>query len=127
MPRELPALFTVDELAGRLHKSRRWLQAFLRGRNIGLLAGRTRLFTESDVFRLIQELPACPSSSSRPGKAKARIGRSAARTSGSMWTRAAALTNDQSLDPASNNYKPPSKMENIPRSLRLHSGERHPS
>jgi hypothetical protein len=94
MTRELLILFTIDELAARLHKSRRWLQAFLRGRDIGRLAGRTRLFTEGDVARLIQELP-CPSSSSRPGKTKARIGQSAARISGGTLIEALALASER--------------------------------
>src|SRR6266705_3539813 len=76
-------LLTVEEVAQRLHKSPRWLQDFLRdhptgpdGRPFFRLAGRTRLFSESDVGRLYEALP-CPSSSSRRDKAKARTGRSA--------------------------------------------------
>ena len=38
-------LYTMDEVAERLHKSRRWLQDFVRGMSIGRMAGRTRLFT----------------------------------------------------------------------------------
>lgn len=45
-------VYTMDEVAQRLHKSRRWLQEFLRGKSFGRFAGRTRLFTESDIAQL---------------------------------------------------------------------------
>src|SRR5579885_647868 len=85
MSRADAELFTLDETAARLHVSRRWLQDFLRGRPYGRMAGRKRLFTESDIAALIEELP-CPSISSRPGKANRPTGRSGARTSGSALT-----------------------------------------
>jgi hypothetical protein len=43
-------LFTVDDVAQRLHKSRRWLQNFLRGRPIGRLAGRREHRASSPEF-----------------------------------------------------------------------------
>jgi transposase-like protein len=49
-----PAVYSMDQVAERLHKSRRWLQDFLRGRDIGRLAGRTKLFTDADILRLIE-------------------------------------------------------------------------
>src|SRR6516225_6167665 len=89
------ALFTVDDVAQRLHKSRRWLQTFLRDRPIGRLAGRTRLFTECDVLRLIEELP-CPSSSGRRARVKRRTTTSGAPTSGSTLKRALVLAGEKS-------------------------------
>lgn len=46
------ALYTVDDVAARLHKSRRWLREFVREKQIGFMAGRTRLLDESDVQQL---------------------------------------------------------------------------
>jgi integrase len=57
-------LYTVEQVAERLHKSPRWTQAFVRQRGIGRFAGRTRLLTEADVARAIEALP-CRSKSSR--------------------------------------------------------------
>ncbi len=82
----MPAIYSLDDVAQRLHKSRRWLQNFLRGRPIGRLAGRTRLFTDSDVVLLIQELP-CPSSSGRRARVKRRAITSGAPTSASTLKR----------------------------------------
>jgi hypothetical protein len=48
----LPAVFTVDEVAERLHKSRRWVMSYVRSRNIGGKAGRTRLFTDEDILQI---------------------------------------------------------------------------
>jgi hypothetical protein len=56
-------LYPLPDVAARLHKSPRWLQCYLRERPFGRMAGRTRLFTESDILALIESLP-CPSSSS---------------------------------------------------------------
>lgn len=49
MKDNLPRLLTLDETAAHLHVSRRWLQAFLRDRPYGRIAGRKRLFTEHDI------------------------------------------------------------------------------
>src|SRR5215470_8683489 len=91
--REMTATFlTLSDVAARLHKSRRWVQDFLRTHPYYRLAGRTKLFTESDVLRLYEAMPSpCPSSSSRRAKIGARTGRSAGHTSASMWTEAAEL------------------------------------
>lgn len=51
-----PALFSMVDVAARLGKSRRWLQDFLKNRPYGRMAGRSRLFTESDYFELLQAL-----------------------------------------------------------------------
>jgi hypothetical protein len=50
------AVYTVDDVAALLHKSRRWVLAYMRGRDFGHKAGRTRLFTEADLAQLIAEL-----------------------------------------------------------------------
>jgi Helix-turn-helix domain len=82
----IPVLLTVEDVAERLHVSRRWVLDYVRGRPIGRMAGRKRLFTEIDLTSIIAGLP-CPSSSSRRAKARARIGRCEARTSGSELTK----------------------------------------
>src|ERR1700722_8529621 len=60
--RAAPQLFTLAEVAERLHKSPRWMQYFLRDNPFGRMAGRTRLFTEEDIAAIIEALP-CPSKS----------------------------------------------------------------
>jgi hypothetical protein len=82
----VPQIFQMEEVAARLGKSRRWLQDFLRDHPYGRMAGRKRLFTESDITALIEELP-CPSSSVRPAPANRRIGPSGGHTSGSALTK----------------------------------------
>ena len=98
--------YILEEVAAELRVKKRWLTDFLRahprdeyGEPFFRLAGRVKLFTESDISRIYKALP-CPSSSSRPAKAKVRTSRSAGRTSASQWTRAAALTGDPSLAPS---------------------------
>src|ERR1700722_3038964 len=88
----------------------RWLNDFLRktkvdpqGRPLYRVACRAKLIY---LDRLIEALP-CPSSSSRPAKTKARTSRSVDRTSASLWTRAAALTNDPSLSPSLETLRAP--------------------
>ena len=80
----LPRLLTMDDAAARLNVSRRWVQGFLRGRPLGRMAGRKRLFTESDLARIIEELP-CPSSSSSRAKAGRKTGASGDTISASTW------------------------------------------
>jgi hypothetical protein len=53
----IPELFRIEEVAKKLHKSKRWLQDFLRFHPCGRRAGRTLLFTAEDVTYLINELP----------------------------------------------------------------------
>lgn len=47
MPRAA-ALLTMADVAERIGKSLRWLQEHVRQNPCGRMAGRTRLFTESD-------------------------------------------------------------------------------
>jgi len=53
----VPELYRMEDVAKMLGKSKRWLQDFLRGRPIGRMAGRTRLFTQADLNRVIALLP----------------------------------------------------------------------
>jgi hypothetical protein len=46
------AVYTPDEVAARLHKSRRWLQVFIQDHPHYRLAGRTKLFTDSDIRKV---------------------------------------------------------------------------
>src|ERR1043166_5988507 len=73
-------LFTLDETAKKLRVSRRWLQGFLRNRPYGRMAGRRRVFTESDITAIIESLP-CPSSSFPRVRVGRRTGVSVVRTS----------------------------------------------
>ena len=122
--------YILEEVAAELRVKKRWLTDFLRahprdeyGEPFFRLAGRVKLFTESDVSRVYKALP-CPSSSSNPAKAKARTTRSGDPTLASLLTRAAALTNDPSLAPSSQGSNKPSNPENTPRGkLRLVANE----
>src|SRR6184192_1821580 len=91
----LIALYTLDEVAERLRKSRRWLQDFIRVRPYYRLAGRTKLFSETDIARLVEALP-CPSVSCPRAKVKRRTGTSVAVTSGSVLTAALELASEGS-------------------------------
>jgi hypothetical protein len=79
----------MDEVAGKLRKSRRWLQDFLRDHPYYRTAGRTKLFTDEDVSRLIEALP-CGNSSHR-ATARPSIGTSGENISGSLWITAREL------------------------------------
>jgi hypothetical protein len=94
--RAAPRLLTLPEVAGRLHKSPRWMQDFLRNNPFGRMAGRTRLFTEADVTALIEALP-CPSNSSSVTGHPAGI--SAAPSEASLWTRAQRLLTESRRKP----------------------------
>ena len=106
-------LFTVDDVAQRLHKSRRWLQNFLRGRPIGRLAGRTRLFTDSDVALLVQELPG-PSSFGRRARVKRHASTSGAPISASTLKRALALAGEKSRNSSSARNESRSNVVQLP-------------
>jgi hypothetical protein len=53
----VPRLMGISDVAKHLHKSKRWLQYFLKDNPFGRMAGRTRLFTEADLAALIESLP----------------------------------------------------------------------
>ena len=68
----LTHIYTVDEVADRLHKTRRWLMDWLRihthdqrGNPLFKLAGRSKVITDEHIQRIIEALP-CPSSSFPP-------------------------------------------------------------
>src|SRR5262245_66361965 len=88
----MTALHTMDEVAGKLRKSRRWFQDFLQDHPYYRRAGRTKLFTDEDVNRLIEALP-CPGSSSRSVKGRRRTGISGGSTSASLWKTEQELLN----------------------------------
>lgn len=116
----MTGLLTLPEVADRLRKTARWLTEWLRknprdGHGIPYCrqAGRTKLFTETDVARIVEALLPCRSSSSRPAKAKARIGRSAARTLGPTWTEAQELTGVTLQPNSSGDFKSASNVANF--------------
>ena len=86
---------TIPEVANRLHVSKRWLQGFLSGRPYGRMAGRKRLFTETDVQAIYQELPQCRSTSPRPVRAGRNSGASGGNTSGKALTEVLRLLNER--------------------------------
>jgi hypothetical protein len=126
-------LLTIAQMCEALPSkpSARWLNDFLRKTKVDPLgqplyrkAGRDKLIYPD---RLIEALP-CPSSSLRPATSKkvVRTTRSADRISASLLTRAAELTNDQSLLANSENWNAPSSRANTRRSkLKLVTGSEH--
>ena len=110
-----PKLYTLAEAASSIHKSARWLRSWLRGRGgIGKLAGRTRLFTEADVLRIIGELEPCPSNCSRPKRAGRRTSTSAADALRSPLTEALALATERSPSSSSGRSKTKSSVVAMP-------------
>src|SRR5262245_11061337 len=94
--------YILDEVAAELRVKKRWLADFLRanpsdeyGERFFRVAGRVKLFTETDIARIYKALP-CPSSSFRPGKARRRIGRAAVRTSDNTLIEALRLASEHS-------------------------------
>ena len=61
-PSQAPILYGLDETAARLHKSRRWLQDFLRENPCGRMAGRPCR------YRMIQMSIGAPDCSEGPGE-----------------------------------------------------------
>jgi hypothetical protein len=104
-----PEYKTAADLAGPVFPvSKQVLLATARKLRIGRKLGRVIIFSPDDCKRLYQELatPSCRSTSSPPATRKRKVSSSAAHTSESVWTRAAALTNDPSLKPSSSDSKP---------------------
>jgi hypothetical protein len=73
-------LSPMNEVTNRMRVSRRWLQGFVKANPFYRTAGRKKLFSESDISRLMDALP-CPCDSSRPATANRRTGPSAVRIS----------------------------------------------
>jgi hypothetical protein len=73
-------LSTMNEVADRMRVSPRWLQGFVKANPFYRMAGRKKLFSNSDIRRLMDALP-CPCDSSRPATANRQTGRSAVRIS----------------------------------------------
>src|ERR1700730_4847002 len=94
-------VYNMDGAAERLHKSRRWLQDWLRdhptderGEPYYSPLGRTKTFDDHDLERIraaAREEERCHLSSSRRVSVRRRIGASAARTSDATLTEALAL------------------------------------
>src|SRR5262245_42262603 len=94
-------VYSMDEAAARLHKSRRWLQDWLRdnptderGQPYYSPLGRTKTFDDNDLERIraaAREEERCRLSSSRRVRAKRRSGAFAAPTSDATLTEALAL------------------------------------
>src|SRR6266568_985215 len=126
--RSASPFLTMDDTASRLHKSRRWLQDWLRnhpvdrnGEPFYTPLGRTKIFDERDIQRIrdaLKEEARCRLNSSRRGQAKRPIGRSAAPTSKSMWTEAAELTGSPLLCSNSASSNARSNVANIRKSGR---------
>lgn len=90
----LPTLYTMEDAAAHLHISRRKLQDLLRDYPFYRVAGKRKLFTASDLARLIQALP-CPSSSKTRGPANRRTTRYVAPTTGSKLTELLELLTER--------------------------------
>lgn len=88
-------IYTMDEAATLMRIGRRNLQELVKAHPFYFSNGARKLFTEGDIAALIQamrqEAETCRLSYTRPAPAKARIGRSAARTSESALIEAQRL------------------------------------
>src|SRR6266568_2784423 len=122
--RSASPFLTMDDTASRLHKSRRWLQDWLRnhpvdrnGEPFYTPLGRTKIFDERDIQRIrdaLKEEARCRLNSSRRGQAKRPIGRSAALISGDMLTEALRLASARSPQKCSVNSNGPSNVVSLP-------------
>src|SRR5258706_226730 len=114
----------VDNYATHKHpKVRQWLARHprccqTREANVRVTPlGRTRLFQDSDLSRILEatRVAPCPSKSSRRVKAKARTIQSGDHTSGSLWTEAQELLKSPLQISSSRNSKSPSNVVSIRR------------
>src|SRR5882672_4242978 len=121
-----PLAVPLEKAAEQLGIGRRWLLEWLwkhpcdaNGTPFYRKAGRTKIFTETDIARIhatlpTPEAPRCPSSSSRRAPAT-RIGRSAAVTSTSNdYIEALALLNAASPNRRSRSLSETSKVVPLP-------------
>jgi hypothetical protein len=118
------AAYTMDEAAERLHKSRRWLQDWLRdnpadslGKPFFAQLGRTKVFTDESLSRILaacMEDQRCRSSSSRRVRVGARTGGFAGRTSDATLTEALALAKRHSPRSFAESSSATSKVVRLP-------------
>jgi hypothetical protein len=102
----------MNEVAARLRKSRRWLDDYLKSHPYYRLAGRTKVFTEGDISRLIEALP-CPSGSKRRAKVSRRTGGSEDLTLGSESIEALRLAREGRRRKSSTASRPTSNVVNL--------------
>ena len=86
----IAALHTMDETAGKLRISRRYLQDLIQAHPYYRTAGRKKLFADEDINRLIEAM-SCRGNSSRRKKAVRANGTSGAPTSASDYNTALEL------------------------------------
>jgi len=110
-------LFTMNEVARMMRKSRRWLDHFIVDHPFYRKAGRTKVFTETNVRQLIEALP-CPSGSDRRARRIQRRGRSEARTSASPLSEALALAKERSPSRSSSKSSERSNVVSFPNEAR---------
>jgi len=135
--RTAPPVYSMDEAAKRLHKSRRWLQDWLRGHPLDAWGqlfysplGRTKTFDDGDLERIraaAREEERCRLSSNRRVRARPRSTTSAVLTSESVLTDLRKLLTREPRGSSSSDGKPKSSAGNIVTrfpSRGLHSGRR---
>jgi len=114
---------TLSETAAELRKSPRWLQDWLAknpvdafGKPFCSKLGRTRVFREADIARILDatmDRP-CPSKSARLAPEKRQIIQSGERTSALLWTEAQELLRKPLQSSSDGSSKPQSNVVNIP-------------
>src|SRR5216684_4913538 len=124
-------LYTVDQVAERLGKSKRAFQDWLRkhptdqyGNPFYSPIGRTKTFDESDIARLraaTREEERCRLNSSSPAKARARTSRSGAHTSDATLTEALRLASERSPSRSSRGSSARSNVVSLPSPASRHS------
>src|SRR6266576_963414 len=96
----MPNALTLPEAAKELRKSKRWLQDWLANNPVDAVGlpfcsklGRTKVFRETDIARILDATldQPCRSKSPHPAPVKRRTIRAGGHTSGSLWTEAQEL------------------------------------
>ena len=100
---------TMDDVAGRLHVSKRWLQGFVSGKPLGRIVGKKRLFTEADVMQIWEAMP-CPSSSIKAQTVRQTTGY-AGRTTASELSKVRARLISMQHEECSKRLRLKSKVE----------------